>query len=120
MNNIQQVNLGRFFAGDHKAWTMTFHDKVGKLNLSNRRVVFTLKQDIDDNDSNAVIKKVFDIGTEETFEFVLSLSTNETKDLFGVFEYDVRISFIALPTEIQFTALRGKLTIDKPITNSME
>ncbi len=120
MNNVQQTNLGRFFSGDHKAWTMTFHDKVGKLDLKNRRIVFTVKQDVDDSDDNAIIKKVFDIGTEETFEFVLSLSTNETKELFGVFEYDLRISFIGLPTEIQFTALRGKLTIDKPITNTME
>lgn len=122
MNNVQQVNFNRFFSGDHKAWTITFYDKANNtLNLNNRRIVFTLKQDIDDSDDNSVLRKVFDISEPtDVFSFVLSLSTEETKDISGVFEYDLRLSFINQPTEIQFTALRGKLTIDKPITNSME
>ncbi len=121
MNNIQQVSLGRFFSGDHKAWTLTFYDKANnRLNLNNRRIVFTVKQDIEDSDDNSVLKKVVDISEGiDVFEFVLSLTTDETKDISGVFEFDLRLSFINQPTEIQFTALRGKFTIDKPITNIM-
>lgn len=120
MNNIQQVNLKRFFAGDHKAWTMTFYDKIGQLVLNGRRIVVTIKQDVDDTDENAVIKKVHDIsGTEDIKQFVFTLTTDETKNLYGVYEYDIRVSFVNQPTEIQYTAVRGKLTVDKPITRTM-
>lgn len=121
MSNIQQLSLGRFFSGDHKAWTLTFYDKANnRLNLNNRRIVFTAKQDIDDTDENAILKKVVDISESiDVFEFILSLTTEETKDIVGVFEFDLRLSFQNDPTEIQFTALRGNFTIDKPVTNIM-
>lgn len=121
MNNIQQTSLGRFFSGDHKAWTLTFYDKANnRLNLNNRRIVFTVKQDIEDADDIAILKKVFDISEGiDVYDFVLSLNTEETQSISGVFEYDLRLSFQNQPTEIQFTALRGKFTIDKPVTNNM-
>ena len=122
MNNIQQVSLGRFFAGDHKAWTMTFFDKNNlPLILNSRRVIFSMKQDLDDNDTNAIIRKVYDFPNSNSniYEYVLELNTNETNDLFGVFEFDVRVSFQGNASEIQFTALRGKMTIDQSVTNSM-
>lgn len=122
MNNIQQVSLGRFFAGDHKAWTLTFFDKNNlPLVLNNRRIIFSMKQDLDDKDTNSVIRKVYDVpdGGSEVYEYVLELLTSETTNLFGVFEFDIRVSFQSNHTEIQFTALRGRMTIDQSVTNSM-
>lgn len=122
MNNMQQISLGRFFAGDHKAWTMTFYDKNNQLLiLNNRRIIFSMKQDLDDKDSNAIIRKVLDIpgGESNITEYVLELTTDETNNLFGVFDFDIRVSFQGNPTEVQFTALRGKMTIDQSVTNSM-
>lgn len=120
MNNVQIENFG-FFAGDHKLWPMYFTDGGNnKMALNNRRFVFTVKQDIDDADDKAIIKKVYDItGDEPVYTFQLNLTTEDTKNLEGRFEYDLRISFISNPTEIQMTVLRGTLNIEKPVTQIM-
>ena len=121
MNGNQKiVALKRFNAGDYKSYTISLEDKNRtKLNLANRRIVFTLKNDIDDADDKAVIKKVYDITGDEVLSFQIELTTQETIDLYGTFEYDIRVSFIGVPNEIQFTPLRGQLTIDKPVTRIM-
>lgn len=120
MNNVQ-IEHFTFYSGDHKAWTLTFFDKLNNsMNLSNRRIVFTAKQDIDDSDEKAIIKKVLDIPADDpVYSYQLSFSTNETKDLEGRFEYDLRVSFINNPTEIQMTVLRGTLNIVKAVTKVM-
>jgi hypothetical protein len=80
-----------------------------------------MKEDVDNLDSEAAIKKILNISEVGVVtNLVIDFTSAETNTLLGVYEYDLRLSFQNLPTEIQYTALRGKISVDQPVTKSME
>jgi hypothetical protein len=126
MSKVQLINLDSFYAGDHQSFTMYFTDDNDQvMDLNNRRIVFTAKQDLDDADnynSPSQIRKIIDISEDTPVtELVFDLFTAETRNKnYGQYDYDLKISFLNLPHEIQFTAIRGKFSILQPVSDSME
>lgn len=117
---MDTINLKGFIQGDHKAWTLKFTDKNRQaIDLNGRRIVFTMKRDIDEEDNKADIRKITDIVTPNTFQFILELNTIDTQDLYGIFKYDIRVSFVNNPLEVQYTPLSGNITINKAVSKGM-
>ena len=118
---MSNIIINSIYAGDNKSYTLSFTDKNNfPVELAGRRIILSIKRDIDDPDSEAIIRKVYNTTGSNLFEFEINLTTEETSLLEGVYEMDIRMSFIGQPLEIQYTPVRAKLTVLKAITNTME
>ncbi len=113
---VQSLTIYR---GDDKYYVLTFTDSEGvAIDISTWIVFFTAKQDIDDDDDHALIKKNVGPGqseahTDPTHGKTQIHLTHTNTNMVGNKYYDIQIK---KPTDIIFTVITGVLTFKEDIT----
>jgi hypothetical protein len=111
---MEQANL-EIKRGDSKSWTLYFRDEDGvNIDITGWTIFFTAKENVDDIDDNAKIKKTITSHTSPTLgETKIELTPDDTNLVIKSYVYDIQIK--KSTGEIQ-TIIEGNVVVTKDIT----
>lgn len=78
--------------GDTKQYNLTFTAGDEPLDLEGYEIKFTVKGNLDDPDSDAVISKLASVTSEPNGEAVINLTSEDTDQNLGNYKYDIQLS----------------------------
>ena len=115
-------NLSHFYRGDTREFSFEFTDSAGQpLNITGHELWFTMKRDVADTDSDAVLQKrivMLPSQQSENGECMLTLSSTETDSIPpGIYLFDFQRVIPDNPPVVK-TLMSGKISVLPDITRS--
>ena len=116
------ATLAPFYRGDTKIFNLSFKDSAGDpIDITGHELWFTMKKNVTDLDSNAVLQKqlIFPVGAEsENGTGTLTLSSEETGKIDpGKYYYDIQKVIPETPPVVA-TVMSGKIAVLVDITRN--
>nr|CRH06137.1 protein of unknown function [Candidatus Magnetococcus massalia] len=117
-----QSQLSPFYRGDTKVFNLSFKDGDGSpINIAGHQLWFTMKKDVADPDSKAVLQKQItfpDDAQSQSGAGALTLESTETGSIEpGVYLYDIQKVIPGDPPVVA-TLMSGKINVLPDITQS--
>lgn len=106
----------KFYRGDDQVLSLEFTENGAVKDITGWTIYFTLKKNIDDADTAAVLKKDTTTHTDPTNgKTEISLLNTETDVLEGLYFYDIQYKDVATPALVK-TVLNGTMNFMKDVT----
>ena len=100
--------------GDTKAYKLVFRNQAGDVvDITNYKVMFTLKADSGDTDANAKISKTMTVTSGASGEATLTLTSSDTNIDAGIYVYDIQL---VTASGSVHTPVTGTVTIQDDVT----
>lgn len=111
-------NISNFYRGDTLEYSFTFFDKDGTpLDLSDKILWFTLKENIEDDDNDAAIQIRVDNHTDPANGITkLTVSPQDTYNLIPDMEYYYDFQLSSIDGTFVKTVLAGKVKVLPDVT----